>query len=52
MPILSSGLPTEKPGSVRSTMKAADLLLLAAALVGDIAGNGNDDEHIGISQRW
>ena len=27
--------------------EGADLLLLAAALVGDKAGDGNDDEHIG-----
>ena len=47
MPIFSSGLPTLKPGSVRSTMKAEISLVLRAALVQHGAGNGNDDEHIG-----
>ena len=44
MPIFFSWAPTEKPGKVRSTMKAD-----SAALTSGLVGHGDDDEHIGVA---
>ena len=52
MPIFFSCLPMEKPGKSRSTMKAEESFVAAAALIRHLIGHGKDDEHIWQSLHW